>query len=328
MAKILIVDDSPLEIKIIRKFLGNKYDIMEAIDGHAAIELAKTTMPDLILMDIIMPGMDGLSVCKELKSHPATTDIPVLFITAAADSRDIVKGFEAGGQDYITKPFCTQELCARIKVHLDLKKSKEALLGYAQELETKNKELNELMVRLESSAMTDFMTGLANRRQMMQRIKAEAASLKRNDGKAMFIMADIDDFKMVNDTYGHYCGDMVIKGVANLLKSATREEDVIARWGGEEFLLLLPDIDLECGKIVAERIRELVEVALFSYQEKTFSVTLTLGVAALDPKLGWEASIKKADEALYRGKNMSRNCVSVEYANSLIDRHVCSRTNI
>lgn len=311
MAKILIVDDSRVEIKIMRKFLGTEYDIIEAVDGQSAIKMATATMPDLILLDIVMPGMDGFSVCKVLKSQPTTADIPVLFITAVSNSQDIVKGFEVGGQDYITKPFYSQELCARIKVHLDLKKSREVLLGYAKELEMKNEELNGLMVRIENDAMTDYLTGLANRRHMMQRIKAEASVIKRTNGKALFILADIDDFKMVNDTYGHDCGDSVIKGIADMLKSTMREEDVIARWGGEEFLLLIPGTDLEYGKIIAERIRKVVEVALFCYQEKTFSVTLTLGIAELDRYLGVEASIRKVDEALYKGKNMSKNCVII-----------------
>lgn len=309
MVKILIVDDSRLEIKIMRKFLGAEYEIIEAVDGLSAIDLATTTMPDLILLDIIMPGMDGLSVCKVLKSQPLTADIPVLFITAVSNSQDIVKGFEVGGQDYITKPFYSQELCARIKVHLDLKKSKEVLLEYAKELEMKNEELNSLLVRIENDAMTDFLTGLANRRYMMRRLKVEASAIKRTHVTAMVILADIDNFKMVNDTYGHDCGDSVIKGIAEMLKSIMREEDVKARWGGDEFLLLLPGTDLEYGKVIAEKIRKMVELATFCYQEKIFSVTLTLGVAALDRDLGVEASIIKADEALYKAKNMSKNCV-------------------
>jgi len=311
MAKILIVDDSPLEIKIIRKFLGDEYDIVETVDGKAAIEMAESEKPDLILLDIIMPEIDGLSVCRALKSNLATSDIPVVFITAVSDSRDIVKGFEAGGQDYITKPFHSHELCARIKVHLDLKKSKETLMDYAQEMEMKNKELQELMIKLENSAMTDFLTGLANRRQMVQRLIAEESNIRRNGCEATLIMADIDHFKTINDTYGHDCGDLVLKSVANIIKSVIREEDVIARWGGEEFIMLLPGMDSTLGKNAAERIRQLVEAAVFPCQEKKFSITLTLGVAKLDQTVGLDASIKKADEALYQGKKLSRNCVVV-----------------
>ena len=311
MKRILIVDDSPLEIKIIRKFLGDEYDILEAHDGESALDMAKTALPDLVLMDIIMPGMDGLTACKILKSQAATADIPVVFITAASDTQDIVKGFDAGGQDYITKPFHSHELCARIKVHMDLKKSKETLLKYAQEMEMKNKELSGLMLKLENSAMTDFLTGLANRRQMMQRVKAELSALKRNDGIATLIMADIDDFKKINDTYGHDCGDTVLKRAADLLKSVIREEDMVARWGGEEFLLLLPGIDIENAQAAAERMRAMFEAARFECGDKIFSATVTLGLAKLNENTGVEDSIKKADEALYKGKKLSKNCVVV-----------------
>ena len=131
MSLILIVDDSPVEIKLIRKLLGSEYETLEATSGQAAIELANEKKPDLILLDIIMPEMDGLTVCMRLKSAVATADIPVIFITAITDSKNVVKGFEAGGQDYIVKPFYSPELRARIKVHLDLKKSKEELAKYS-----------------------------------------------------------------------------------------------------------------------------------------------------------------------------------------------------
>jgi len=310
MSKILIVDDSPVEIKIIRRLLGNKYEILEATSGQVALEIINKTMPDLILLDIIMPEMDGLSICKVLKSQSVTQDIPVIFITSASASRDIVKGFEAGGQDYITKPFNSSELCARIKVHLDLKKSKERLLEYSKELELKNQELKVYLEKVENIARTDFLTGLVSRRHMTQRIKAEVADLTVNHGTITLILADLDEFKKVNDKYGHDCGDLVLKDVSDLIQSIVRDEDVIARWGGEEFLLMLPGIDLEGGKIIAERIRQGIQAADFYYQEQVLSMTMTLGVAALDQNLGIDASIKKADEALYKGKNNSKNCVA------------------
>jgi len=309
MSRILIVDDSPVEIKIIKRLLGDEHEILEATSGQGAIELINETMPDLILLDIIMPGMDGLSICKMLKSQSATHDIPVIFITSVSASRDVVKGFEAGGQDYIIKPFHSSELRARIKVHLELKKSKETLLEYAKELKAKNQELNGLLAKLEATAMTDFLTGLVNRRHMTQQIKTKATGLHINQDKITFILADIDDFKRVNDNYGHDCGDLVLKDVADMMKSVVRGEDVIARWGGEEFLLMLPGIDLEGGKSIAERIRQGIETADFRYQEKILSITMTLGVAELDQNLGIDASIKKADEALYKGKHKSKNCV-------------------
>ncbi|MEN6564844.1 MAG: response regulator [Veillonellales bacterium] len=149
MTKILIVDDSPVEIKIIRKFLEADYEILEANNGQAAIELANTSCPNLILLDIVMPEMDGLTVCKILKHQPATRDIPIIFITSISDSRNVVNGFDSGGQDYITKPFCSQELCARIRVHLELQKSKETAQNYARELETANKTIRQQNLHLQ-----------------------------------------------------------------------------------------------------------------------------------------------------------------------------------
>ncbi|MEN6566188.1 MAG: diguanylate cyclase [Veillonellales bacterium] len=309
MAKILIVDDSPVEIKIIRRFLGDRYEITEALDGQTALKLAHEIRPDLILLDIIMPGMDGLSVCKKLKSQKPMADIPVIFITAVADSREVVRGFEAGGQDYITKPFFSPELCARIKVHLELKKSKEILLEYARELELKNRELGQVMEKFRLAAMTDYMTGLANRRSMIQQIKSAVDNLEQNTGKAAIILADIDDFKQVNDTYGHDCGDLVIKEVAALIKSVVREDTAVARWGGEEFLLLLTDAGLKDGQIIAERIRTVIETAPFYCRGEKISVTVTLGVAEITQATGLDASIKNADQALYKGKLQSKNCV-------------------
>jgi diguanylate cyclase (GGDEF)-like protein len=311
MKKILIVDDSIVEVKIIRRLLGSKYEVIEAFDGKSAIEMANKFIPDLILLDIIMPDIDGFSVCKLLKEQTNTADIPIIFITAASAVQDIVKGFEVGGQDYITKPFHSQELCARVKVHLDLKKTREDVQAYATEMANKNKELKSLLVRLEAAATTDFTTGLINRRGMTQRIKSQIAAIKRRSESAIIIFADIDNFKSVNDTYGHECGDKVIKKIANSLKSILREEDVISRWGGDEFLLMLPNTDIDGGKIAAEKIRQSVLERKINYQGKTFSVTLTLGVTELEPELDLDANIKKADQALYCGKYADKNCVYV-----------------
>lgn len=307
--KILIVDDSPVEIKIIRRLLGDGYEIFEAANGKVALELINETIPDLILLDIIMPGMDGLSICKVLKSQSTTQDIPVIFITSVSASRDVVKGFEAGGQDYIIKPFHSSELRARIKAHLDLKKSKETLLVYVKELEAKNQELNALLEKVETIAIMDFLTGTVNRRHMTQLMKTEVIDLSTKQSKTTIIMADIDEFKKINDTYGHDCGDLVIKDVADMMKAVVGEKDVIARWGGEEYLLMLRGADLEGGKIVAERIRRGIEATSFRYRENLLSITITLGVAELDWNLDIDASIKKADEALYKGKHKSKNCV-------------------
>lgn len=310
MQKILIADASPANIEMICDLLGDEYEIIIADSGQMAINLATQEMPDLILLDIIMPEMNGLSVCKVLKNQIATAEIPVVFNTAISNPQDIVKAFEAGCQDYIIKPYYSRELYLRIKSHLEMKKSKDILKEYTKQLETKNQKLSDMIAKLEITAMTDYVTNLVTRRHMSIQIKAEASRLSRTKGTMSLIMADIDNFKNINDTYGHDCGDLVLKGIANTMKLALREQDVISRWGGEEFLLMLPDTDVKGGRVAAEKLRKAVETAKFRYKEKKFSVTMTLGVAEYDANLGIDGSIKKADEALYKGKIRSKNCAN------------------
>lgn len=303
MSRILIVDDSPVNLKIISGLLGHAHEVLTACDGKSAIYQAIEKQPDLILLDIIMPGMDGLEVCKNLKSQAVTKEIPVIFITVVSEPQDIVKAFDAGGQDYITKPFSALELCARIKTHLELQVSREALKGYARELEAKNKELNETLARLEVVAITDYLTGLPNRRYMMQQLSEAASRSGMTPRQMTLVMADIDKFKVINDTYGHDCGDIVLKQIADTMRANLREQDIVARWGGEEFLFLLMDTDLAGGQVVADKIQRAIGINKHTYDGKEFSVTVSFGVVPFDAALDIDANIRKADEALYRIKS-------------------------
>ena len=311
MAKILIVDDSPVEIKIICQLFDEEYEVVAATGGKEALQMMAAEKPDLVLLDIIMPEMDGLEVCRILKSQPETADIPVLFITSATQEKDVIRGFEAGGQDYITKPFCSQELCARTRVHLELKKSRETVLEYARAMEAKNRELQEVLSKLENFAMTDYLTSLSNRRFMVNQMKRTLNHIRKIPREAVLVLSDIDDFKKINDVYGHECGDKVLREMSEMISAMAREGDCVARWGGEELLLLLPDTDLTGGMLIAENIRKMVEDKNFRYNDQDITITLTLGVAALDPDAGIDVSIRRADEALYRGKKTSKNCVNL-----------------
>ena len=309
MARILIVDDSPVEIKIICHFLGGQYDYQEARGGPEALEKASASLPDLILLDIIMPDMDGFEVCRRLKADGRTAAIPVLFITAITNSQSIIDGFEAGGQDYITKPFCARELKARIKAQLDLRQSQAALEAYAEELESKNSMLQSLLKQLEQQNRTDFLTGLATRRHVTDCIKQQVAQCKEKNSQAIILIADIDDFKHINDTYGHDCGDRVLKTIAETMRSLMREEDVAARWGGDEFLFLLHNMNLVQGGKMADRIRSAIEETVFQERGDFFSVTLTFGVGELNNIIDFDAALKRADEGMYGGKGTAKNCV-------------------
>lgn len=309
MAKILVVDDSHVEIKIVRNFLQERYEIIEALTGQEALELAAACQPDLILLDIIMPGLDGFAVCRALKSQPDLADIPVIFITSAINVADIVEGFRSGGQDYITKPFYALELNARIKVHLELRQSQQTLQQYILQMEQKNKELKRMMEKLEVSAKTDYVTELVNRRCMMETMQQEMARLKQKAGQCVLILGDIDNFKKVNDTYGHECGDVVLKTVSECMRSVLDSRNFLSRWGGEEFLMLLPEAGLAEGKQSAEQIREAVARAVFRYRGQSFSLTITLSVIVLTAVSELDESMRVLDAGLYLGKRSLKNCV-------------------
>jgi two-component system, cell cycle response regulator len=309
MKKILIVDDYPANIKVLGELLRDRFEVLVATNGLKAVSIAREKMPDLILMDVMMPEMDGFSAASKIRNDKLTCDIPIIFITAKGETEDIVKGFDVGGQDYITKPFNPQELFARVNTHLELKQSQQALKDYSIELEKANRELKELNARLEFMAWHDQLTGLPNRRYMRDRINSEQDRSSRSRRPFSLVMGDIDDFKRVNDTYGHETGDGVLKHISAIINSTLRKQDLLSRWGGEEFLFLLPETDLNGALIVSEKIRSSIEAHPYSYKDKTISLTLTLGVAEFEESQGIDGAIKRADEALYKGKKGTKNCV-------------------
>ncbi len=323
---ILIVDDNPQNVQILgKKIEQNGYDTAIAMNGAQALNYVKHQEPDLILLDIIMPEMDGFEVCQILKTNPITEEIPLIFLTACNGYDDISKAFEIGAVDYITKPFNLIELNARIKTHLELKKSRETLKCYNEQLESTNKELkdaneiisqknlqlNEAMSKLKIAAKTDPLTGLLNRRCILEKIDLETIRFRRNGKRFSLALGDLDNFKNINDRYGHDCGDYVLKSTADLMKYLIREQDSLARWGGEEFLLLLPETDMKGAKTISEKISERIQNTLFQYKDIRLSLTITFGVTEFDSASEIDASIKNADIALYNGKNNGRNRVVV-----------------
>ncbi len=309
MKKILIVDDLPTNIKVLGELLRGQYELLVATNGLKAVSIAKEMMPDLILMDVMMPEMDGFSAAEIIKKDEITSDIPIIFITAKGETSDIVKGFEAGGQDYITKPPNPEELFARVNTHIELKQSKQAIKDYAAELKKANSDLQELNAKLEFMAWHDQLTGLPNRRHMRNRIKDEQARSVRNNKPFALVMGDIDNFKHVNDTHGHEAGDEILKHISQIIMSSLRNQDSMSRWGGEEFLILLPETDIKGAVTASEKIRLRIESEPLDYNGENIHVTITFGVAVYDETRGIEGTIKLADEALYRGKKGTKNCV-------------------
>jgi two-component system cell cycle response regulator len=293
--RILVAEDSAL----LRRMLGDVlrdhgWTVLEAGDGETALTMARAEVPSVLLMAREMEGLDGMAVLDALRADARTADMPIVFVTGHTDARDLAEGLERGAHDYVRKPVDPVELVARIRTALRLR-------ALHDELARRNAELEQL-------ARTDVLTGLANRRHADDVLRATIASSRRHNRAMSAVLVDIDRFKSVNDGHGHAAGDAVLREVALRLTAGLREEDVAARWGGEEFLLLLPDSP--DATVVCERLRA-------SISDRPINVhgLLELYVSA---SFGWapwtgeetgEALVGRADVALYAAKAEGRNRV-------------------
>lgn len=299
--KILVVDDTDSNIDILNSLLNDDYAVLSALDGEFALEVANDDLPDLILLDIVMPDMDGFEVCEKLKQNPKTKDIPIIFITSISDENSIEKAYELGCVDFITKPFKPKELVAKVNREIKLQK-------LIFDLEKSKEELKLL-------ASTDSLTGLFNRRHFSNVADSILNLSKREKSEISIIMIDIDKFKNVNDTYGHKIGDDVIKTLSKILTNNTRESDIVCRFGGEEFIILLPKTSKENAKIIAEKIRNITQEYTFIINnDEKLNCTISLGVSQIDHNIQnpLESTINKADKALYTAKQNGRNMVCLD----------------
>src|SRR6476620_7009814 len=303
--KILVVDDHEDNVEVLRARLESRgYEVEGAMSGQEALDIVGRWCPDLILLDVMMPDMDGLEVVKRLKADRNLPFIPVIMQTALDSTERMVAGLEAGADDYGTKPINFAELEARVRSLLRIKKLQ-------QELSEREKELSEMNDKLLRISLTDGLTGVDNRRSLEQRLHEMFEHSLRLHEPISVVMCDIDHFKMVNDTYGHAAGDEVLKQFASILSQEAREIDRVGRYGGEEFLLLLPGTVLDAAVTFAERLRHAVDSHTFSYEGGTLKRTVSFGVASWPhPKIkGREAMLKAADDALYVAKESGRNRV-------------------
>lgn len=301
MKKVLIIEDSELTRTMVRETLtAEGYMILEASNGLGGLKLAFEEKPQLIILDIIMPQMDGIKTCRMLAAGSETRDIPVIMLTSKTSSSDVKEGLEVGAVDYIKKPFDKVELLARIESAIRIKEFKDQIAS----LRTKLKEL----------ITTDDLTGLKNASFFWDYINREVNKLLRIDNPLSLVIMDIDDFKWVNDTFGHLTGDMVIKEVAQILQSNIRRYDLLARYGGEEFVVVLIDTEEDEAISVAENLRRKVQERKFNEGGKKFQLSVSCGVASLTkhmPKEMFKAIslFERADKALYeakeKGKGMS-----------------------
>ena len=293
--RLLIVDDEPTNLDILVDIFEDDYDLTIAVDGMQALELAQSERFDLILLDVMMPGMDGYEVCTRLKLEPATADVPVIFITGLGEDQAESQGLEVGAVDYVAKPINPKIIRMRVSNHVELKKARD---------------------RLAQLSNTDGMTGLANRRCFERALALEEHRLQRSDdGCLSLIMIDVDHFKKYNDAYGHIAGDNCLRAVSEVIQATVnRVNDLVARYGGEEFACILPSTTRFDAAIVAERIRKGVFELGIPHQASTTAsvVTISLGLAtvtSVTDRQEISSVLVAADAMLYRAKGTGRNRV-------------------
>jgi len=289
--RILVVDDAMENIQILHAALQEEQEVLFALDGERAIELARNQQPDLILVDAMMPGMDGYAVCAALRAAPETRDIPVIFVTALKTPEDETRALDAGAADFITKPVNAAVVRARVRTQLTVKRQADALRALT---------------------LTDPLTGVANRRAFDERLEAEWRRCARAGLPVALILADVDHFKAYNDHYGHQAGDACLVQVAAALRrGAGRTHDLVTRYGGEEFAILLPQLDAAGAEGVARRLQdELGRLGIAHAASPTApQLTVSMGLCSLVPQdaQGAGTLVASADALLYQAKAGGRN---------------------
>lgn len=291
MPKIMIVDDEPLNIQILSAILEDIGDIIFATNGAAAIELCTNELPDIVLLDVVMPDMDGYEVCRRLKEIPETENIPVIFATGRGDENDETKGFDLGAVDYVVKPFRGPIVTARVRNHLELKRYRDHLTNIA---------------------FIDGLTGIPNRRNFDTACQTEWLRGLRTMTTLSLLMIDIDHFKQFNDTYGHQAGDSCLARVAAALAASVhRPGDVVARYGGEEFVCLLPETGLDGAEAIGRTLLDAIRNLRIPHEASSAADHLTISIGAATAQISASGSaaalLAAADENLYKAKQNGRD---------------------
>ncbi len=309
--RILAVDDDPMSLKLLERTLRKAgHQVATARDGREALQIALETNPQVVLADWMMPELDGLDLCRALRRIESGQDMYFLLLTGRDDEDRAVEAFDAGVDDYVAKPFNARILMARLKGGQRVIELKAKVEADRQTMMQQVAELGSLTRKLRTASLTDALTDLPNRRYIMKRLEQEWDASSRTNRPLSVIMIDIDHFKKVNDVHGHDVGDVVLKETANVLRSATRQGEEVARLGGEEFLVVCPNATAAQARVCAERIRLAIERNVIQCAGFQRNVTVSLGVAERTPGVAkYDALFKAADEAVYVAKNNGRNQV-------------------
>jgi diguanylate cyclase (GGDEF)-like protein len=304
-AKILIIEDSKAQADLTRKFLEkNGYEVEWASDGISGIKAVRSHSFDVILLDLVLPDMSGNDICRWVKMNNDTKGIPIIMLTVKSSLEDKVSSLEAGADEYLPKPYNEVELNVTIYAVLRTK-------ALQDELKQRNKQMEGLLAKVEFLAITDPLTGLYNRRYFDNVLKKELTEGKRYGQNVTCLMLDIDHFKLINDTYGHETGDLVLKEIAASLKTLLREVDTIARWGGEEFIVMMPHTDINGASVPASRILKTIAEKIFT-KIPDAHVTVSIGLAcAGETQNTPDVLVNAADLALYEAKRKGRNRIEV-----------------
>jgi diguanylate cyclase (GGDEF)-like protein len=303
--KVLVADDSRIYRKLVEQTLsGKQYVVLFAKNGQEAIDLFTEHQPSLVITDWMMPDLTGIELCERIRNHSRNSYTYIIILTGITEKDELVKGLAAGADDYLTKPFHSNELLARVGVG-------RRIVELHRQLEAKNVLLQEL-------ALTDSLTGLPNRRAIEDWATRQLSGAIRYGFSFLVVLADLDHFKAVNDTYGHDAGDTVLKKFAEILKANSRRSDICGRIGGEEFLFVLTHTTQDNARIVIERIRAELEATKFDFDGSSLTVTASFGLAGFEGSqpADFNRLVTQADVALYAAKRAGRNRIEIAAAPS------------
>lgn len=320
----LVVDDEDINLLLVQALLKPlDLDVTTALDGAQAQKLMLEKSFDILLVDIMMPEIDGLSLTRWARTNPMYKDVPILVLTSLGDKKTLLEAFTAGAVDFLTKPFHGPELVHRIQAHLKLRDLQRRMEDFTNELNLQilkamkteaellqsQAALAEANKTLSDWAHKDTLTGLWNRRKAFDLMEYEETRSDRMGRPVGVALLDLDKFKSVNDTLGHDVGDQVLKTAAHVLAASVRDSDILARWGGEEFLAVFPEVDWEGTKAAAEKLRAAIQAAPWVLGDRP-GMTVSIGITIKYPGTPWDTAVKQADLALYRAKEGGRNRVA------------------